>query len=145
MTRAKPFSEEFLRRIVKENRVEDTTHVVQWWENLPEKKQKKMLKCKWLPGCVQPIVVGNYTWSTDGFVLCTYSVIYGHKMDFPGDKVSLMGLVGFDGNYVLTYDDGREVKLPRMYLGDENNFIDTGCEIADKSNYEKVWATKTTW
>ena len=41
MTRAKPFSEEFLRRIVKENRVEDTTHVVQWWENLPEKKQKK--------------------------------------------------------------------------------------------------------
>ena len=145
MTRAKPFSEEFLRRIVKENRVEDTTHVVQWWENLPEKKQKKMLKCKWLPKGVQPIVVGNYTWSTDGFVLCTDSVIYGHKMDFPGDKVSLVGLVGFDGNYVLTYDDGREVKLPRMYLGDENNFIDTGCDIADKSNYEKVWATKTTW
>ena len=46
---------------------------------------------------------------------------------------------------MLTYDDGREVKLPKMYLGDENNFIDTGCEIADKSNYEKVWATKTTW
>lgn len=37
------------------------------------------------------------------------------------------------------------VVVEKGKLGDENNFIDTGCEIADKSNYEKVWATKTTW
>ena len=30
-------------------------------------------------------------------------------------------------------------------LGDENNFIDTGYEIVDITNYEEVWASKTPW
>ena len=112
MSHTKALSEEFLRRIARENR----NGTVQFWENIPEKKQQKILKKKWLPAGVQPIVAELSPLGQMGFVLCTDGVLYGHGVDFPGDKVSLVGLVGFDGNYVLTYEDGSEVKLPKMYF-----------------------------
>ena len=85
----KPLSEEFLRRIARENR----NGTVQFWENIPEKKQQKILKKKWLPAGVQPIVAELSPLGQMGFVLCTDGVLYGHGVDFPGDKVSLVGLV----------------------------------------------------
>ena len=112
MSHTKTLSEEFLRRIARENR----NGTVQFWENIPEKKQQKILKKKWLPAGVQPIVAELSPLGQIGFVLCTDGVLYGHGVDFPGDKVSLVGLVGFDGNNVLTYEDGSEVKLPKMYF-----------------------------
>ena len=112
MSHTKTLSEEFLRRIARENR----NGTVQFWENIPEKKQQKILKKKWLPAGVQPIVAELSPLGQIGFVLCTDGVLYGHGVDFPGDKVSLVGLVGFDGNYILTYEDGSEVKLPKMYF-----------------------------
>ncbi len=112
MSHTKALSEEFLRRLVRENR----SGTVQLWENIPEKKQQKILKKKWLPAGVQPIVAELSPLGQMGFVMCTDGVLYGHGVDFPGDKVSLVGLVGFDGNYVLTYEDGSEVQLPKMYF-----------------------------
>ena len=112
MSHTKALNEEFLRRIVRENR----SGTVQLWENIPEKKQQKILKKKWLPAGVQPIVAELSPLGQMGFVMCTDGVLYGHGVDFPGDKVSLVGLVGFDGNYVLTYEDGSEVQLPKMYF-----------------------------
>ncbi len=116
MATAKPLSEEFLRRLVRESRSYDRSDTVRLWENIPEKKQQKILKKKWLPAGVQPIVAAFSPLGQMGFVLCTDGVFYGHGVDFPGDKVSLVGLMGFDGNYVLTYEDGSEVQLPQMYF-----------------------------
>ena len=30
-------------------------------------------------------------------------------------------------------------------LGDENNFINTGYEVADSTNYEEIWSAKAPW
>ena len=116
MSHTKACNEEFLRRLVRESRSFDRSDTVRLWENIPEKKQQKILKKKWLPAGVQPIVAALSPLGQIGFVMCTDGVLYGHGVDFPGDKVSLVGLVGFDGNYVLTYEDGSEVQLPQMYF-----------------------------
>ena len=55
-----------------------------------------------------------------------------------GQNYSAMGSTGVELLYKLI--SGEEV-----VLGDENNFIDTGYEIVDITNYEEVWASKTPW
>ena len=55
-----------------------------------------------------------------------------------GQNYSAMGSIGVELLYGLI--TGQEVDL-----GDENNFIDTGYEIVDISNYEEVWKSKTPW
>lgn len=112
----KPLNEAFLRRIVRESRNFDRSDTVRLWENIPEKKQQKILKKKWLPAGVQPIVAELSPLGQMGFVMCTDGVLYGHGVDFPGDKVSLVGLMGFDANDTLTYEDGSEVTLSKMYF-----------------------------
>ena len=37
------------------------------------------------------------------------------------------------------------IKGEEVDLGDENNFIDTGFEKVDITNYEEVLSTKTPW
>ena len=55
-----------------------------------------------------------------------------------GQNYSTMGSVGVETLYKL-------IKGEEVDLGDENNYIDTGYEIVDKSNYQEIWATKTPW
>lgn len=55
-----------------------------------------------------------------------------------GQDYPKMGSLGVETLYKII--QGEEVDL-----GDENNYIDTGYELVDKSNYEEVWATKTPW
>ena len=42
----KACNEEFLRRLVRESRSFDRSDTVRLWENIPEKKQQKILKKK---------------------------------------------------------------------------------------------------
>ncbi|MBR5519520.1 MAG: sugar-binding protein [Clostridia bacterium] len=56
-----------------------------------------------------------------------------------GQDYSTMGSLGVETLYKLI--TGEEI----VDLGDENNFLDTGYEVVDSTNYEEVWATKTPW
>ena len=55
-----------------------------------------------------------------------------------GQNYTTMGTVGVETLYKLIV--GAEVDL-----GDENNFIDTGYEVVDKTNYEEILASKDPW
>ena len=55
-----------------------------------------------------------------------------------GQNYAAMGAIGVETLYKLIM--GEDVDL-----GDENNFIDTGYEEVDITNYEEVWASKTPW
>ena len=55
-----------------------------------------------------------------------------------GQNYPAMGAIGVETLYKL-------IKGEEVDLGDETNYIDTGYEIVDISNYEEVWATKAPW
>lgn len=55
-----------------------------------------------------------------------------------GQDYATMGSLGVETLYKL-------IKGEEVDLGDESNFIDTGYEIVDITNYEEVWASKTPW
>ncbi len=55
-----------------------------------------------------------------------------------GQNYPAMGAIGVETLYKL-------IKGEEVDLGDENNYIDTGYEVVDKTNYEEVWATKSPW
>jgi len=55
-----------------------------------------------------------------------------------GQNYPAMGAIGVETLYKLI--TGAEVDLV-----DETNYIDTGYEIVDITNYEEVWATKAPW
>ena len=55
-----------------------------------------------------------------------------------GQNYPAMGAIGVETLYKLI--TGAEVDL-----GDETNYIDTGYEVVDITNYEEVWATKAPW
>lgn len=50
----------------------------------------------------------------------------------------MMGSLGVETLYELIIGE-------TVDLGQENNFIDTGYQVVDISNYEEVWASKTPW
>jgi hypothetical protein len=101
MSHTKTLSEEFLRRIARENR----NGTVQFWENIPEKKQQKILKKKWLPAGVQPIMAELSPLGQMGFVLCTDGVLYGHGVDFWKAIISELRLVGYDYAISIEHED----------------------------------------
>ena len=55
-----------------------------------------------------------------------------------GQNYAAMGSLGVETLYKL-------IKGEEVSLGDETNFIDTGYEVVDISNYKEIWATKTPW
>jgi len=55
-----------------------------------------------------------------------------------GQNYPAMGAIGVETLYKL-------IKGEEVDLGDETNYIDTGYEIVDITNYEEVWATKAPW
>ena len=55
-----------------------------------------------------------------------------------GQNYYKMGSLGVETLYKLIMGED-------VYLGDENNYIDTGYEVVDINNYEEVLATKTPW
>ena len=55
-----------------------------------------------------------------------------------GQNYATMGSLGVETLYKL-------IKGEEVSLGDETNFIDTGYEVVDISNYKEIWATKTPW
>lgn len=55
-----------------------------------------------------------------------------------GQNYPTMGALGVETLYKL-------IKGEEVDLGDENNYIDTGYEVVDITNYEEVWASKSPW
>ena len=55
-----------------------------------------------------------------------------------GQNYPTMGSLGVETLYKL-------IKGEEVDLGDETNYIDTGYEIADITNYQEIWDTKAPW
>lgn len=55
-----------------------------------------------------------------------------------GQNYPTMGSLGVETLYKL-------IKGEEVDLGDETNYIDTGYEIADITNYKEIWDTKAPW
>ena len=55
-----------------------------------------------------------------------------------GQNYPAMGAIGVETLYKL-------IKGEEVSLGDDTNYIDTGYEVVDKSNYQEVWETKEPW
>ena len=55
-----------------------------------------------------------------------------------GQNYPTMGALGVETLYKI-------IKGEEVDLGDETNYIDTGYEVVDITNYEEVWASKAPW